>query len=176
MLLNWIALWGALSWPGAVPAVRQEPDSALLQRLRETVNAASDTLDALRGLTQAFRTDLPTASSTLVLARATSVHDACASGASAVRRLQGILAARTVSPAAARSQAKFRTTAEETVTALDRCVRTWLPLPRDDQRADSLRAWGPYRIAQLDQSLRRYDAARQIFAKAAGLTPTPKNP
>ncbi|HWZ27661.1 MAG TPA: hypothetical protein VNX15_03815 [Gemmatimonadales bacterium] len=176
MIAHWLPLWSALSWQGAALPVRQAPDSALLRRFREAVNAASDTLDALRGLTQAFRTDLPTASPTLVLARATSVHDACASGASAVRRLQGILAARTVSDAAARSQAAFRTTAEETVAALDRCVRTWLPLPRTDERSDSLRAWGPYRIAQLDQSLRRYDAARFVFAKAAGLTPPPKNP
>ncbi len=176
MITNWLLLWGALSLQGASPAVGQAPDSALLRHVREAVNAASDTLEALRGMTQAFRTDLPTASPTLVLARATSVHDACASGASAVRRLQGILAARTVSNAAARSQAKFRITAEETVTALDRCVRAWLPLPRDDQRADSLRAWGPYRIAELDHSLRQYDGARQVFAKAAGLIPPPKNP
>lgn len=176
MIVSLLSLWGALSWHGTASAARQAPDSALLRRLGDAINATSDTLNALRGLTQAFRTDLPTASSTLVLARATAVHDACASGASAVRRLQGILAARTVSTSAARSQASLRNTAEETVSALDRCVRTWLPLPRDDQRADSLRAWGPYRIAQLEQSLRRYDAARQVFAKAAGLTPVPKNP
>jgi hypothetical protein len=169
MITNWLSLWGALAWSGAAPAVRQAPDSALLRRFADAVNAASDTLEAVRGLAQAFRNDLPTASPTLILARATSVHDACASGASAVRRLQGILAARTVSAAAARSQARFRGTAEETVAALDRCVRSWLPLPRTDDRADSLRAWGPFRIAQLDQALRRYDAARHIFASAAGL-------
>ena len=173
MITNWISLWGALSWHGVAPAVHQTPDSALLRRFGDAVNSTSDTLESLRGLAQAFRNDLQTASPTLILARATSVHDACASGASAVRRLQGILAARTVSNTAARSQAKFRTTAEETVAVLDRCVRSWLPLPRTDERAYSLRAWGPFRIAQLDQALRRYDAARHAFANAAGLPAEP---
>jgi hypothetical protein len=176
MIVNWLSLWGALSWPGAAPAVRQAPDSALLVRFGDAVNSTSDTLESLRGLAQAFRNDLQTASPTLILARATSVHDACASGASAVRRLQGILAARTVSEAAARSQAKFRNTAEETVAVLDRCVRSWMPLPRTDERADSLRVWGPFRVAQLDQALRRYDVARYTFASAAGLpAPTVKH-
>lgn len=172
MITTWVPLMGALLLTGAKPAT-QGTDSALIARLGTAVNSTSDTLEQLRGVAQAFRNDLATASPTLILARATAVHDACAAGASAVRRLEGILAARTVSTAAAKSQSKFRVTAEETVGALDRCVRAWLPLPGTDQRADSLKAWGPYRVSEIEQAVRKYDAARQIFAKAAGLPAAP---
>ena len=167
MFAAWLPLWGVLAGHGV--AVRQDPDSALLYRFRDAVQVTTDSLETLRGLALAFRNDLRLASPTLVLARATAVQNACISGASALRRLQGILAARTVSRAAARSQAEFRSTAEETVAALDRCARSWDPLPRTDARADTLRAWGPYRVAQLDQLLTRYDASRRVFVKAAGL-------
>ena len=172
-MLAWLPLWGVLAAHGAV-LPRQDPDSALLYRFRDAVDATSDTLEALRGLALAFRKDLKYSSATLILARATSVQNACLSGASALRRLQGILAARTVSRAAARSQAEFRTSAEETVAALDRCARSWDPLPRTDARADTLRAWGPYRVAQLDQLLNRYESSRYAFAKAAQLPPAQK--
>ncbi|MGH9550195.1 MAG: hypothetical protein ACRD3W_12510, partial [Terriglobales bacterium] len=151
----------------------QVPDSVVIRRYGDAVNATADTLDALRGFAQAFRNDLQTASPTLILARATSVQTACASGASAVRRLQGMLAARSVTAEAARSQAKFRATAEETVAALERCIRAWEPLPRTDARADTLRAWGPFRVNQIDQALRRFDLARFTFAKDAGLPARP---
>ena len=175
-IINWFVLWGALTTSSPAPSVRQSSDSALLKRLGDVVNATSDSLEALRGLAQAFRNDLATASPTLVLARATAVHDACAANADAVRRLQGILAARTVSPAAAKSQTKLRTTSEETVAALDRCARLWLPLPRTDERADSLRAWGPYRVTQLDADVRKFHAAQRAFSDAAGLPKPPIKP
>jgi hypothetical protein len=168
MLSLWIPLWGALIAPVSSP-FPQVPDSVVVRRYGEAVNAAADTLDMLRGYTQAFRNDLQTASPNLILARATSVQSACTSGLTTVRRLQGMLAARSVSPEAARTQAKFRMTAEETVFALERCVRLWQPLPRTDARADTLRAWGPYRVSELDGALRKFDFARATFAKAAGL-------
>src|SRR5690242_17428202 len=161
MLPLWVPLWGAL----VAPVFPQVPDSTVLRRYGDAVNATADTLDMLRGFTQAFRNDLQTASPTMVLARATSVQSACASGVSSMRRLQGMLAARTVStvPTAVRSQAKLRAASEETVAALERCVRDWQPLPRTDDRADTLRAWGPYRVTELTQALHRFDGARAAF-------------
>jgi len=171
MLPLWVPLWGAL----VAPVFSQVPDSTVLRRFGEVVNATADTLDILRGFAQAFRNDLQTASPTIVLARATSVQSACASGVSSVRRLQGMLAARTVStiPLAVRNQAKLRTASEETVAALERCVRSWQPLPRTDDRADTLRAWGPYRISELTQALHKFDGARAAFVKSAGLPGRP---
>jgi hypothetical protein len=172
MLALLVPLWGALAAPVA-PSVSQAPDSAVLLRYADAVYATADTLGVLRGVAQAFRNDLKTASPTLVLARATSVQNACSSGVTSVRQLQGILAARSVTPKSALSQAKFRTTAEQTVTALERCVRYWQPLPRTDARADTLRAWGPYRVNEIEVALRKFDLARFAFAAAAGL---PKRP
>ena len=172
MLKLWVPLWGALVAPAAQSA-SQAPDSAVLRRYADAVYATADTLDVLRGVTQAFKNDLKTASPTLVLARATSVQNACSSGVTTVRQLQGMLAARSVTPKSAPSQAKFRTAAEETVAALERCVRNWQPLPRTDARADTLRAWGPYRANEIEVALRRFDVARFTFAAAAEL---PKRP
>jgi hypothetical protein len=172
MLALWVPLWGALVAPVA-PSSHQVPDSAVLRRYADAVNATGDTLDVLRGVAQAFRNDLKTSSPTIVLARATSVQNACTSGVTTVRQLQGMLAARSVTAKAARSQAKFRTTAEETVAALERCVRNWQPLPRTDARADTLRAWGPYRVNEIEVALRKFDLARYTFAAAAEL---PKRP
>lgn len=173
MLPLWVPLWGALLAP--VTPSWQTTDSTVLRRYGDAVNATADTLDMLRGYAQAFRNDLQTASPTIVLARATSVQNACASGASAVRRLQGMLAARTVSsiPLAVRNQARFRATSEATVATLERCVRNWQPLPRTDARADTLRAWGPYRINEIGQALQKFDGARAAFVKAAGLAGRP---
>ncbi|HWH03439.1 MAG TPA: hypothetical protein VN674_07125 [Gemmatimonadales bacterium] len=172
MLALWVPLWGALVAPVA-PSVSQTPDSVVLRRYADAVYATADTLDVLRGVAQAFRNDLKTASPTLVLARATSVKNACSSGVTTVRQLQGMLAARSVTPKSAPSQAKFRTAAEVTVAALERCVRNWEPLPRTDARADTLRAWGPYRVNEIEVALRKFDLARFTFAAAAEL---PKRP
>ncbi|HEX4632786.1 MAG TPA: hypothetical protein VH163_03075 [Gemmatimonadales bacterium] len=174
MLLILVPLWGALVAPG-VPSFRQVPDSTVLRRYGDAVNATADTLDMLRGMAQAFRNDLQTASPTIILARATSVQSACASGVSSIRRLQGMLAARTIStiPLAVRDQAKFRTTSEETVAALERCVRSWQPLPRTDDRADTLRSWGPYRVNEIAQALHKFDGARAAFVNSAGLPGRP---
>lgn len=174
MLPVWVPLWGALIAPIS-PSFRQVPDSAVLRRYGEAVNATADTLDILRGLAQAFRNDLQTASPNIILDRATSVQNACAAGVSSVRRLQGMLAARTISsiPLAVRDQNRLRTTSEETVAALERCVHNWQPLPRTDPHADSLKAWGPYRVNEINQALHKFDGARAQFVKSAGLPGRP---
>ena len=174
MRAPWLPLAAALAIPAALPA--QDVDSTVIVRFREAVTITSDTIEMLQGVAQSFRNDLATASPNLILARATAVQNACTSGASALRRLQGMLAARTVKESAARVQAQFRGIAEETAGALDRCARAWQPLPRTDDRADTLRAWGPSRVADLEKTLRRYDGARHAFGSAAGLEPPKPQP
>lgn len=173
MLPLWLPLWGALA--ASTTPVHQAADSAVLRRYGEAVNATADTIDLLRGFAQAFRSDLQTASPNMVLDRAASVQNACNSAVSSIRRLQGMLAARTIStiPLAVRSQAKLRATSVETVAALERCAHNWQPLPRTDARADSLRAWGPYRIKEITQAIVQFDNARAQFVKYAGLAGRP---
>lgn len=174
MLPLWLSLWGALAG-FAAPSRQQVADSTVLRRYGDAVNATADTLDILRGFAQAFRNDLQTASPNMVLDRATSVQNACNAAVSAIRRLQGMLAARTIStiPLAVRSQARLRATSVETVATLERCVHNWQPLPRTDARADTLRAWGPYRVNEITQALQKFDNARAQFVKYAGLPARP---
>lgn len=176
MRTAWLPLAAAAALTISPALTAQEADSAVIARFREAVTTTSDTLELLRGVAQAFRNDLATASPNLVLTRANQVQNACTNGASALRRLEGILAARTVKESVARIQAQFRGIAEETAGALDRCARAWQPLPRTDDRADTLRAWGPSRVADLERTLRRYDSARHAFWGAAGLEPPHPEP
>ena len=118
----------------------QGPDSTLLA-----------TFSTLRGAAARFRHDLPNASAQLVLARAQRVHTACADSRAA---------ADSVAPLLARNA-----TAQSELAALQRalvsCQRDWQTTgPRAN--ADSLRAWGPYRLSELDRALRRYQRARIV--------------
>jgi len=175
MLPIWLPLWGALAASAAPLSPHQAVDSTVLRRYGEAVNATADTLDMLRGFAQAFRNDLQTASPNIILERATSVQNACTSAMSSIRRLQGMLAARTLStiPVGVRSQAKLRATSAETVATLERCVHNWQPLPRTEARADTLRAWGPFRVNEITQALQRFDGARAQFVKWTGLPGRP---
>ena len=112
----------------------QSPDSALVA-----------TFTTLRGASARFRQDIAQASPQLVLARAAQVHVAC-SGAR--------LKADSLAPHLARNP-----TAQTELAALRRalgaCQRDWDTKGRR-ANADSLRAWGPFRLTELDRALRRY--------------------
>ena len=118
----------------------QGPDSTLLA-----------TFSNLRSAAARFRHDLPNASAPLVLARAQRVRTACADS----RAAADSVALRLERNAAALSA----------LAALQRaligCQRDWATTgPRAN--ADSLRAWGPYRLSELDRALQRYQRARVL--------------
>jgi hypothetical protein len=118
----------------------QGPDSTLLA-----------TFTPLRSAAARFRHDLPNASAQLVLSRAQRVRTACADS----RAAADSVALRLARNAAAQSE----------LAALQRaligCLRDWeITGPRAN--ADSLRAWGPHRLSELDRALRRYQRARLV--------------
>ena len=118
----------------------QGPDSSLVA-----------TFTTLRSAAARFRQDLPHASAQLVLARAQQVHTACASAR---------VAADSVAPQVARDAAA-RTELAALQRALVACQRDWATAgPRAN--ADSLRAWGPYRLSELDRALRQYQRGRVL--------------
>jgi len=118
----------------AAPAA-QSPDSSL-----------TATFSALRSASARFRHDLTQASPQLVLARAAAVRAACSA-------LADSLAPRLPRDSVARSELAALQ------RALGTCRRDWDSKgPRAN--ADSLRAWGPYRLSQLDRALLRYQRAR----------------
>ncbi len=117
-----------LLWAG------QSPDSALVA-----------SFSAIRSASARFRYDLQQASPQLVIARARDVRAAC-NGARA--------AADSVTPRVAHdatAQAELSTLQR----ALAACQRDWDTAARRPN-ADSLRAWGPHRLTELDRALRRY--------------------
>lgn len=116
----------------------QSPDSALIA-----------SFSAVRSAGARFRQDLLQASPQLVLARAQQVRDACVHS----RGAADSLALRLTHNAAAQAEMSVLQ------RALATCQREWETQgPRVN--ADSLRAWGPYRLSQLDRALQRYLRAR----------------
>lgn len=116
----------------------QSPDSALVA-----------SFSAVRSAGARFRQDLSQASPQLVLTRARQVRDAC---------VHTRAAADSLAPRLTRDSA-----AQAELSALQRALRTcqreWdTNAPRVN--ADTLRAWGPYRLSELDRALLRYQRTR----------------
>lgn len=130
MLTTPMLLWAALA--------AQAPDSTL-----------SATLTALRSAATQFRQDLAQASPQLVIARAQQVRVACAGSR---------LAADSLAPLVSRDAAA-RAELAALQRALGVCQRDW-DLRGARANADSLRAWGPHRLSELDRAVRRYQSAR----------------
>jgi len=121
-----------LLWAG------QSPDSALLA-----------SFSAVRSASARFRQDLSQASPQLVLARAQQVRAACTGTRTAADSLATRLTRNTTT----------QTELAALQRALSTCQREWETHgPRVN--ADSLRAWGPYRLTELDRALSRYQRGR----------------
>ena len=104
---------------------------------------------AVRSAGARFRQDLSQASPQLVLARAQQVRDACTHS----RGAADSLALRLTRDSTARAELGALQ------RALGTCQREWdTHSPRAN--ADSLRAWGPYRLSELDRALQRYQRTR----------------
>lgn len=123
----------------------QLPDSTLVA-----------SFSAVRSAAARFRQDLPKASPQLVLARAQHVRAACIGTRTAADSLAPRL---TRDPAAQAVLAALQ-------RALQTCEREW-ETHGPHVNADSLRAWGPYRLSELDQALGRYQRARLERGKPA---------
>jgi hypothetical protein len=122
----------------ALLLVVQGPDSSLLA-----------TFSTVRSAAARFRQDLPQASPQLVLARAQQVRAACLG----TRAAADSLAPRLMRDAAAQAELAALQ------RALSACQREW-ETHGPHVHADTLRAWGPYRLAELDRALLRYQRAR----------------
>lgn len=141
MLSSVPLLWAALA--GTLGAA-QSPDSALVA-----------SFSAVRSAAARFRQDLPRASQQLVLSRAHHVRAACANSRTAA---DALAATRAPTGAGHVGLAALQ-------RALDACQRDW-DTTGARVRADSLRAWGPFRLSELERALRRYQ--RDRFNPAPG--------
>ncbi len=153
-----------------VVVAAQAPDSVRQARYEHVLKQATESLDGVRGASAGFRTDLTSASSQLVLARAERVHAGCRGADVALLHVDTLLAEGVYSRRAASEQAQLRRATAELRRVLERCQREWTVSQIPTAAAvDSLRAWGPYRTARLDGALQRYVSSLRGFMKKAAL-------
>jgi hypothetical protein len=154
----------------ALAVALQAPDSARAVRWERALNETTDSLDRIRGAAAAFRVDLGNASHDLVLVRAAQVRATCGSADAPLQALEQLLTDEVYDPRARNAQQRLRSGTTELRRTMSRCEREWQAGQRPTAAgADSLRAWGPYRTAQLDAALRRYLGLLRWFMKQASL-------
>lgn len=155
----WPIVWAALA--------AQSPDSVTKHRFLDALRAVDDSLLSVRSASATFRSDLAAASPELVLARSSRIRDRCAGARAALARLDTVLAV-AYSPRAGQPQRALRAEGVTLAGTMMRCEREWDTAPRRSA-PDSLRAWGPYRIEQLDVAMRRYTAKAGAFRSRTSL-------
>lgn len=154
----------------ALALALQAPDSARAPRWERALNQTTDSLDRVRGAAAAFRVDLGNASHDLVLVRAAQVRNTCRAADAPLQMLERLLTDEVYDRNARGAQERLRSGTTDLRRTLSRCQREWQAGPRPTvSGADSLRAWGPYRTAQLDAALRRYLGLVRSFMKQASL-------
>ena len=158
----------ALVWAAfAVQRPAQPEDSAARARFVAAVRAVDDSLNTVRGAAREFRLDLVAASPELVRVRATRVQARCLGARAVVVQLAELLATQVYTPQSRAAQEALRQELPPLMHALTRCLREWNS--GSNVPVDSLKAWGPYRGAQLVAAVDRYGAKAAAFRSAVGL-------
>ena len=133
-------------------AASSQASGSTAQALAAELAILSDSLGGLRGTIAIANRDLAQASPELLLARARELRARCAGADGAAGRLDS-LARRHAAPAPSRPLAEFRRELHNLRAELARCREEW----GAREQLDSLRAWGPHRLARLDDAVRRYE-------------------
>ena len=119
---------------------------------------AQDSLDRVRGAAYNFRTDLGGASPVVLFNRAQRMYGSCVAADAALQRLDSTVTASY--PAGAPADLRRETRVMR--AALTTCRREYDTTTRWQQRADSVRAWAPYRLRRLDEAMRRFAEAAVV--------------
>lgn len=139
-----------LVWTAAVPV--QRPDSATRARINVILHSVRDSLDRVRGAVYNFRTDLDRASPGVVHSRAQRMQASCVGADAVLVRLDSALSVSY--PTGAPPDLRRESRALRTEFAA--CRREYDTAQRWEQRADSVRAWAPYRLRRLEDAMRRF--------------------
>ena len=150
----------ALPVPSSVLAQRSPPgpDSATRARVMAVLKEVQDSLDRVRGAAYNFRTDLGGASPVVLFNRAQRMHGSCVAADAALVRLDSTVTASY--PAGAPADLRRETRALR--AALTTCRREYDTTVRWQERADSVRAWAPFRLRRLDEAMRRFAQAAVV--------------
>jgi len=155
--------------PAAAAQQRSAPDSATVAAYRQLLLGLRDTVDVVSSRSAEFRRDLRTVGDGTVIARGQRLSHACRSVRDALAEAR---------PALSRLPAEDRARAERDSLLLSmrnlelgldvECVRGLNP-EGAGQRADTLRAWGPNRTANLSVSITAYNGAALRLARRFGI-------
>jgi hypothetical protein len=144
----------------------QSPDSAARAEVNGAVITMGDALAGLRGASAMFRRDLEHASPQLLVSRAGVVREQCDAVSAAGARFDSAYARNARVVSRDRGMADVRRELRALQQELARCDREWR-VGYQPAQIDSVRAWGPYRLARIETAVRRYH-------EAAGRLPYPK--
>lgn len=145
-----VVLWAVL--------VAQAPDTAAQARYGAAIRRVNDSLTALQGAAAMFQADLVNASPDLVISRATRLRQHCSGTWREAGRLDSLPA---IGARLHREVAALR-------AELARCDREFATGPWY-QRADSVKAWAPFRLARLGDAVRRFRLAARAFLREASI-------
>lgn len=156
-------------------------DTVILDSLRRSYLDAlvevRDTLTVLAADMSWFRQDLAGVGAETVINRAEFLHGACVTSVAVLRTAEPVFRpsrapndrVRNESEALVREMRSLRRTLGE------HCL-TGLALEGPGERADSLRAWGPYHLRGLGLGVQAYHGASGRFQKAAEIKVQPRLP
>ena len=145
-----VVLWAVL--------VAQAPDTTKQARYGAAIRRVNDSLTVLQGATAMFQADLVNASQDLVISRATRLRQHCAGTRREAGRLDSLPA---IGARLHREIASLR-------VELARCDREFTTGPWYE-RADSVKAWAPFRLARLGDAIRRFRLAVRAFQREASI-------
>lgn len=160
----WVAL---VSQPAAGQTATS--DSALKAGYRQLLLGLRDTVGAVAARGNEFRRDLQTVGETTVLTRAARLDAACVGARQALGQARSQLAAAKLPAHEAGARDTLVTAIGALNTSLEHDCHRGLSPTGPGHRADTLRAWGPNRTAQLTQAISGYHAAVGRFARRFGI-------
>lgn len=153
-------------------SLQSTPDSAARFHMSQQLRVVSESLSALRGAAARYRRDADKASDHLMWTRAIEVRAGCTGTLAVADSLAVLLAARRYTPP--RGESNQRALQADLATlrqALRACRRDWDASNR--ARADSVRAWGPFRLTALERVLRQYEQRATGFRGYVESPPAP---
>jgi hypothetical protein len=173
--MRWVppVLLGALALGSPATAQqRADADSIPLAEYQRVLVGLRDTVERLSARANELRRDLRSAGDPTVLSRGERLVQAC-------RGTRDAFTATRPGIAGWRLPEKARAPRDSLVTAMRglteridaECLRGLDPAG-PGQRADTLRAWGPYRTSELDRSVMLYHGAAGRLARTLGINIT----
>lgn len=157
----------AVGAPGAGQA-QTGPDSATVARYQALLIGLRDTVGSVSARANEFRRDLRTVGETTVLSRAARLDAACRATRSALADARPTLAAARLTSQQAGARDSLIAAMATLTASLERDCERGLGPAGPGARADTLRAWGPYRTAALSQWVSGYHSAAARFARRIG--------